>query len=221
MNAGGTSQLRQTLDRLGAMPAGWRAEKVATPAAHQAASLAFLREYAGDAACPTLAEDTGEGWLALEDGLIHWKGTRGGTLMLHGPAEEMIEPRAGEIAIDVPGHGQSDDFEDMASVVEAAAAAFGNSAIRWPATPLGDPALLYPDMTPDRFGQYLQRAWAAARAEAFFAPWYLASAAHAIPLDPARLDPAALHTRARARIRAGAAARRWHETLLTLNGDPQ
>ena len=40
----------------------------------------------------------------------------------------------------------------------------------------------------------------------------------AIPLGEAKLDPHAIHTRARARIRAGDAARRWHDTLLTFNG---
>ncbi|MHA7819836.1 MAG: alpha/beta hydrolase [Erythrobacter sp.] len=213
--------LQEHIDRLGDMPAGWRAEKVRTPADHQAASLAFLKQYAGDAPCPTLAEDADEGWVSLNEGLVHWKGQPGGKLVLHGPAEELCCPTTGEIAIDVPGHGQSDEFEDVTGAIRAAASALGSEVGAWPAPPLGDPAQLYPDMTPDRFGAYLQRAWAVARAEAFFEPWYEASAANAVSLDAARLDPHMLHARARARIRAGAAARTWHDALATLNGDPQ
>lgn len=210
--------LQAHIDRLGDMPAGWRAQKVATPADHQTASLAFLKEHSDAAACPALAEASDEGWLELEGGLIHWSGTQGGTLVLHAPAVEMALPGDGEIAIDVPGHGQSSDFDDIAGAITAAAAALGVSEIDWPSPPAGDPAALYPDMEPDRFGQYLARAWAAARAEAFFDPWYEAGADTAIPLDPARLKPAALQTRALARIRAGHAARRWHETLQSIHG---
>ncbi|MEM7688840.1 MAG: alpha/beta fold hydrolase [Pseudomonadota bacterium] len=230
--------LQAHIDRLGDMPAGWRAQKVATPADHQDASLAFLQDQSAAQPCPSLAEDAQEGWLALDDGLIHWKGAKGGRLILHGPAEELAEPGPDEIAIDVPGHGQSDPIacpreggdlpepgsrlrgssQGLKSAIEAAAKALNAGDIVWPSAPEGDPAKLYPDMTPDRFGQYLQRAWTAARAEAFFEPWYEASADNAVPLDPARLEPAALHARALARIRAGAAARRWHDTLIILNG---
>lgn len=213
--------LQEHIDRLGEMPAGWEARKVATPADHQEASLAFLQHHAGDTPCPVLAEDAHEGWVALDEGLIHWKGEPGGAMVLHGPARELREPGAGEIAIDVPGHGQSDGFEDIAGAIDAAADRLGSEVGSWPVPPAGDPALLYPDMTPDRFGSYLQRAHQAARAEAFFAPWYEASAANAIPLDPSMLDPQQLHIRARARIRAGDAARAWHETLITLHGEPE
>lgn len=211
--------LQAHIDRLGPMPEGWRAEKVSTPAEHQEASLAFLKDHVDAALCPELAEDEGEGWLVLDTGLIHWKGTRGGTMVLHGPAREMAEPRQGEIAIDVPGHGQSDPCMDMVSTIEAAAKALAVGDIRWPLAPNGDPERLYPDMTPDRFGQHLQRAWAVARAEAYFDPWYEAGATHAITLTPERLNPAELHKRARARIRAGDAAQRWHRALLNLNGE--
>lgn len=211
--------LQAHIDRLGAMPAGWQAKKVATPAEHQAASLAFLRRHAGAAPCPPLAEHEGEGWIALEGGLIHWKGTRGAErLVLHAPAGEMTDPEPGTLAIDAPGHGLSDDFADPRAAVAEAALALGVEAVLWPAPPAGDPDQLYPAMTPDRFGAYLQRAWAIARAEAFFTPWYEASAAHAIPLDIAALAPHALQRRARARIVAGDAARRWHDTLCTIKG---
>ncbi len=49
------------------------------------------------------------------------------------------------------------------------------------------------DLTPDRFGAYLQAAWQAARARHFFWPWFDASAANAIPFDPAAVAPEALN----------------------------
>ena len=212
--------LQAHIDRLGAMPAGWKAKKVATRAEHEAASLAFLREHGGDAPCPPLVEDSEEGWVVIEGGLIHWRGTRGADrLVLHAPAGEMAAPDARTLAIDAPGHGHSDDFDQPRAAVEAAALALGAEAILWPAPPPGDAETLYPDMTPDRFGAYLQRAWQIARAEAYFAPWYAAGAGHAVPLEPAALDPEALQRRARARIVAGGAARRWHDTLSTIKGD--
>jgi hypothetical protein len=214
--------LQAHIDRLGAMPAGWEARKVATATEHQDASLAFLRQHSGDAPCPPPAEDMGEGWAALDDGLIHWKGERGAErLILHAPADEMAEPEDGALVIDAPGHGQSSDFADPRAAVEAAAQLLGADTVLWPAPPPGDPDQLYPDIIPDRFGAYLQRAWQIARAEVFFAPWYQASASHAIPLDPAKLEPAALQRRARARVVAGDAARRWHDILLNLKGETQ
>jgi len=133
----------------------------------------------------------------------------------------MTDPEPGTLAIDAPGHGQSDDFANPRAAVEGAALALGAEAVLWPVPPAGDPEQLYPDMTPDRFGTYLQRAWQIARAEAFFEPWYQASAACAIPLDGAALDPHVLQRRTRARIVAGDAARRWHDTLSCLKGETQ
>lgn len=212
--------LQAHIDRLGPMPAGWEARKLATPAEHQATSLAFLKQHSGEAPCPPLVEDAGEGWVPVEGGLIHWKGTPGADrLVLHAPGCELVDPEAGSLAIDAPGHGLSDDFKHPRAAVEEAALALGAEAILWPAPPQGDPALLYPDLAPDRFGTYLQRAWQVARAQAFFAPWYEANAAHSIPLDPGVLDPGALQRRARALIVAGSSARRWHDTLVHINGE--
>jgi hypothetical protein len=75
--------------------------------------------------------------------------------------------------------------------------------------PAGDPDRLYPDLSPDRFGAYLTRAWSIARARALFEPWYEANAAHAIPVDPARLTSEALAHDHRNIIR-GCAARAYH-----------
>lgn len=211
--------LQAHIDRLGDMPANWQALKVATPAEHQAASLAFLREHGGDAP-PPLVEDAGEGWIEANGALIHWRGAKGAAgLVLHAPGAELAEPGPDEVAIDVPGHGLSDDAADPLAAIHAAREALGARVIAWPALPQGDPALLYPDLAPDRFGGHLLKAWSAARAEAIFAPWYAASPAAAIPLAEGALEPHAIARRARARLRAGSAARAWHDILASNPGE--
>ena len=211
--------LQAHIDRLGAMPSKWQALKVATPAEHHAASLAFLREHGGGIAPPALAEDPDEGWVEAAGALIHWRGTKGAARMvLHAPGAELAEPGPDEIAIDVPGHGLSEDAEDVLAAIHAAREALGARAIAWPALPPGDPDLLYPDLAPDRFGGHLLKAWSAARAEAIFAPWYAASPATAIPLAEGALAPHAIAARARARLRAGSAARAWHDILASNPG---
>ncbi|MEL7190261.1 MAG: alpha/beta fold hydrolase [Pseudomonadota bacterium] len=208
--------LQVHIDRLGDMPMGWHAKKVHTRADHEAESLAFLQHHCGSEICPKLEEDQDEGWLPIGEGFIHWKGTKGTPLKLHGPGGEMTQPEPEALAIDVPGHGQSSSFEDIKVAIEQAAKALEASEIIWPKAPHGDPEQLYPDIEPDRFGNYLQRAWSIARAEAYFEPWYEASAQFAIELDPAKLDPAELQSRAIAKIRAGSAAKRWHHVLASL-----
>lgn len=204
------------LERLGTMPQNWSAHGVATPAEHHAHSLVFLRDLAGNTPCPDIAEDRDEGWLPMEHGLVHWRGKRGSdTLSLNWPAGEMGK---GDLAIDTPGHGLSDPAPDMRATIESAANALGAKRIDWPATPVGDIDRLYPDLAPDRFGNYLHRAWSAARAEAIFCPWYDASEASALPIDPAALDPAAIARRARARLRAGDNARAYHQLLQSIEG---
>ena len=206
--------LQAHIDRLGDMPPGWVAKKVGTPQDHQNASLAFLQEHNDDNPCTDLAEDTYEGWLQLEQGLIHWKGERGAqTLTLHAPAGQMAELPEGELSIDAPGHGLSSDFDDPAAAIQTAAKMLGATIIDWPDAPFGDPELLYPDVTPDRFGAFLLRAWSAARAEAFFEPWYSASAECALPVEQAAIKPEAIALRAYARLRSGQAAKTYHELL--------
>ena len=65
----------------------------------------------------------------------------------------------------------------------------GFAGLAFEAPAPGDPALLYPDLTPDRFGSHLARAWSAVRAGCFFRPWHQASAATAIPFDAAAITP--------------------------------
>ena len=212
--------LQAHIDRLGAMPPKWRAEKVATPQGHQDASLAFLQEHCDGTPCPDLSEDANEGWLQIGGGLIHWRGDKGANrLTLHGPASQMDEPANGTLAIDAPGHGYSSTFDDMARTIEQAAQMLGAKEIDWPEAPQGDPDQLYPDLTPDRFGSHLTRAWSAARAEAMFDPWYQANYAHLIPVKAEDLAPANIAKRAYARLRASVAAKQFHNLLLQRNNN--
>ncbi len=209
--------LQAHIERLGDMPAGWEARRVRNPAEHHAHSLTFLQHYSATKECSELAEDADEGWLALGQGLIHWRGTRGGEdLFLHTPAGELDDPPKGFLAIDVPGHGLSERCDDIDAAIRQAAAHLGANRIVYPTLLDGDPKQLYPDLIPDRFGAHLLRAWSAARAEALFRPWYAADKDHAIPVDQSALQPAAIAHRARARLRAGAAARTYHDMLTTL-----
>ncbi len=210
--------LQEHIDRLGPMPAGWAARKVDTQAEHEAQSLAFLQTHVSDP-CPPLAQDDDHGFVVVNEGLVHWHGQRGAKRMvLHQPGAELVKPGANEVAIDVPGHGLSDAAADIGATIEAARVALGASEIVWPALPPGDPALLYPDLSPDRFGSYLTRAWSVARAQAIFAPWYLADKDHTVPIDPAALDPEAIALRTRALLRARAEAPRYHAFLNDKSG---
>lgn len=215
------------IDRLGAMPANWEAFAVDTPADHQAASLEFLLGHCNGTAPPVI-EDAGEGFLAVQspgfDGLIHWAGTPGADMLhLHPPGAELSAPRLGALAIDLPGHGLSDGWQqdptpnNWFALVEAVRLGLGARTIVWPPLPPGNPDLLYPDLAPDRFGSHLQRAWGIARASALFSPWYAADAGHAIPFARQALNPDQLARVARARLRAPA-ARSWHTALSQREG---
>ena len=185
--------LQAHIDRLGPMPQGWRAEKVATPEAHYALSLAFLRETpASSVAALPEARDAGFTPVAAAgfDGLLHWSSD----------------------GVDPPGNGLSDGFDgepptDWAAwegVFAAFTAATGREAVLAP-LPKGDPDLLYPDLSPDRFGTYLIRAWAIERAAVLFEPWYAVDAASARAIDEAALEPEALAIAVRQRLRSPAA----------------
>ena len=210
--------LEQHLARLHDLPAGWEAYGVDTPKAHQDESLAFLLTHR-EADIDELVEDDNQGFVQIAtadfDGLIHWRGQRDATrLHLHAPgreAELINNPQA--ICIDLPGHGLSDgwtagspeNFIPWKAVIDSLAAHFGISEIVHEPLPVGEPNKLYPDLSPDRFGHYLTKAWAIVRAQNIFAPWYEANAANAISIDPAKLAPTSLAIEHRALIRARAA----------------
>jgi pimeloyl-ACP methyl ester carboxylesterase len=185
--------LQAHIDRFGTMPGNWNAVKVDTREAHHALSLDFLRRTPG-APVGTLPAAAGAGFVPVAaggfKGLIHWHGD----------------------AVDPPGHGLSDEWsgdppEDWPAwqlVFDAFESATGRRVVL-PPLPKGDPDRLYPDLTPDRHGAYLTRAWSIARAAALFDPWYEVSAATARPIDPARITPEALAIDMRNRLRATAA----------------
>lgn len=209
--------LQAHIDRLGAMPQGWRAEKCATPADHQALSLAFLQDLAqAEPLVPSQSRDAG--FVPIEtpefSGLIHWQGDPGaGVLIVHAPGAELRRGRADALAIDLPGHGLSDgwpgeaptDWPAWQRVIDAVAAHFVLTDIRLPDVPQGDAELLFPDLSPDRYGTHLIRAWQIVRARHFFSPHHAVGAANAIAFDPGAIRPECLAGEHRALLRARAA----------------
>lgn len=222
--------LQTHIERLGEMPKGWEARRVATPKEHEDVSLAFLKAIANTKAA-TLNEDADQGFIPVQtdafDGLIHWRGNRNGEkLQLHAPSSEMADSIApGYFAIDLPGHGLSSNWQGDAptdwarwqAVIDAAAKALGATSIELPQPESGEADRLFPDLTPDRFGQYLTKAWAITRARQLYSPWYEANAAHAIDFDQSQLAPAALAKNHRALIRA-VAAKQYHQALSNQEG---
>ncbi|WP_380875694.1 hypothetical protein ACFB49_05660 [Sphingomonas sp. DBB INV C78] len=109
--------LQAHIARLGDMPPSWRAEAVATPADLEDACLAHLRAAAA-LPCPTIAESSDGGFVRVAgagfDGLIHWQGNPATeTVLIHAPgrAAELLGA-SGALAIDLPGHGLSDDWQE-------------------------------------------------------------------------------------------------------------
>lgn len=185
--------LQAHIDRLGAMPKGWEAAKVETAEAHQALSLQFLLRTPGDVV-GALSEADDAGFYIVStgafDGLIHVHGT----------------------TVDLPGHGLSDDWEgepptNWSAWKEVCALMRDDYRIEvlLPPLPKGDPDRLYPDLSPDRFGAYLTKAWAIERASVLFDPWYDVSAATARPIDEAALAPERLAVAVHHRLRSSAA----------------
>jgi pimeloyl-ACP methyl ester carboxylesterase len=223
--------LKVHLERLGELPMGWEAYGVETPEAHYAASLAHLQAHGIVPEFEPQA-DADAGFLPIKteafDGMIHWRGDPGsGRMMLHAPGREAELVEAdGALAIDLPGHGLSGRWAGEApqtwapwqAVIDAVAAHFGTSAVEFEPLPQGEPQRLYPDLTPDRFGNYLTAAWAVVRASRIYSPWYIASKETAIPIDKAALAPERLAREHRALIRGAAAAKALHLARMEVSG---
>ncbi len=215
--------LKAHLERLGDMPAGWQTYGVETQQHHWDASLAHLMAHGVVPEIEPKAESDG-GFLPVRtaafDGLIHWHGPTGATrLALHAPGREasLIEDAAA-IRIDLPGHGLSSGWPGVApqnwpawqAVIDAVTPYFGTTEVAQEPLPIGDPERLYPDLTPDRFGNHLTTAWAIVRAAHIYTPWYVASKDTARPIDPAALAPERLAIEHRALIRSTRAAKALH-----------
>jgi haloalkane dehalogenase len=221
--------LQAHIDRLGEMPAGWQANKVPSPKDHHDSSLAFLRALPS-VDCPSLAQDDDRGFISVAtaefDGMLHWQGHRKtGHLVLHAPGGE-LSPVTDAVAVDMPGHGLSGQWQGeppttwsaWRAVIDEAMKAFDCAHVTYPKPELGDPANLFPDLTPDRFGNYLNTAWSIARARRFFAPWYEARAGTAISFKTGSVTLESLAKDHRALIRA-TAAREYHQALLQREGN--
>ena len=194
--------LQEHIDRLGKMPPSWVARKVASPEEHRAVSLAHLLE-TKTPETDQLNEASDEGFVRINtdefSGLIHWHCDRGSTrLHLHSPGRDGSDKTDdGDLYIDMPGHGLSDGWKDIEptdwkpwqAVVDACMRHFDARDIAFPELTAGDPEKLYPDLSPDRFGNYLTMAWQIVRARNFYEPWYEANAAHAISFAPESLSP--------------------------------
>lgn len=102
----------------------------------------------------------------------------------------------------VVGYGAS--FLLALAVAEHLGAEAAGEEVHLPAPDLAEryAAEALPDLTPDRHGAYLQRAWNMVRARRFFWPWFAAAAANATPFDPADLAPERLAVEHREAIRA-------------------
>lgn len=221
-----TDPLHAHLARLGELPDNWKAESQPTVVETEAACRDWLLRYpAPEVHADADAED--EGFTHVKagrfDGLIHWKGARdAATVVLPAPGSSAAVVAApGTLAIDLPGHGLSDDFAtdpkglgEWVAVLDAldiapSAAVVGHGASfalakawRPGATAAGPQpqradlaqwrAEGVPDLTPDRYGAYLQRAWQAVRAATFFDPWFRPSKETAIPFDVADAAPEVL-----------------------------
>ncbi|QJQ32064.1 alpha/beta fold hydrolase [Sphingomonas lacunae] len=201
------------------LPDGWEAAEQPTRDAHFAVCADFLSHHPAPAA--DLAEDRHRGFIAVQagrfDGLIHWRG-QGDVLHLHGPGCSLDLLSEDGVMIDLPGHGLSDpwpgepptDWAAWQVVIDAAAAHLGAKAVSHEALPCGEAVLLFPDLTPDRYGHHLVTAWANVRASHVFAPHYAVNIAHARPIDPAAMAPERLAAEHLALIRAGTAAQALH-----------
>jgi haloalkane dehalogenase len=140
--------LQAHIARLGKLPDNWRAEPVPTPADLEAASLAHIQSVT-QPALPALREDADAGFIAVTskgfDGLIHWQGPRDAdTIILHAPgrAVELLDTSKA-LAIDLVGHGLSDDFAadaapDWSAFVEATIASLKALGVTQPTTILGE-----------------------------------------------------------------------------------
>jgi len=204
--------LQAHLERLGPMPPNWQARQVASPRQHQDESFTFLQVHAAPESGP-IRESARRGFTPVStdawQGLIHWRGESGGATVA-GPGRSAALVQGS--AIDPPGHGLSDPWPDApeawapwAEVLENAARQRDLRDLSHEPLPVGDPQRLLPDLSPDRHGTYLTRAWNMVRAGHLFSPWYEADAAHAVVFDPVALAPHRLAAEHLALLQASAA----------------
>ena len=128
--------LQAHIDRLPALPRGWQARKVESPAALEEAAIAWLGPHVGTRPV-ALPEAADAGFLPVAaagfDGLLHWLGA-GERLWLPAPGGAAALAPAGVLALDPPGHGLSDPWTkapaELDSWVEVLATALAGRPIR-------------------------------------------------------------------------------------------
>lgn len=251
--------LQAHISRLGTLPVNWAAYPLPTKADVETACLDHLRAYPAQLAEPA-GEAADAGFVHVVaggfDGLIHWRGDpAAATVLLHEPGAA-LDQSPETLALDLPGHGLSDDWTtpptdiaDWAAVVTALLAGLGSGPRVLKATGFshalafavaqtgghtvqpGEPELpppgerpewrvrALPDLTPDRDGAYLLRAWRAVRAGVFFRPWFRTSPETAIDFDPADADPERLRVRHLDLLRARSGQALLDACLDALEGD--
>lgn len=186
-------------------------------------------------------------------GALHWRGRlegQGGLLLLHelGASSARFAPLLGgnAAALDLPGHGFSEDAEigldAAAGAIAAQLAELGADGLRLAGVGLGaavalrlaatpglcaelllvdacEPAPL-PDMQPRWGGGHLQELWYALKDRQLYHPWNQRSAEnrleHALDLDPRGLQEELLDM-----LSATASLQGWHEQLAGLDWEGQ
>ncbi len=224
--------LQAHIARLGPLPTGWAAYPLPSHAAIETAARDWLLAHPAEGMpMPRAPDDEGFVSVA-GFGQLHWLGERDSRrLVLHAPGSAAeLAARPGWLAIDLPGHGLSDAFavpaQSLAAIVDVLVAGLDRLLTADLAEVTGDgpsaklaallaarlglptpdtkpgPVAHWPDLAPDRFGSHLSRAWGLARAEVSFSPWDDVRPATARAFAAAELDPARLHRRALAALRA-------------------
>ena len=210
--------------RFPSLPSGWITQEQVDPASHFQANADFLEQHPAPKFDPV--DDCDGGFLRVcaggFDGLIHWQGS-GDTLVLHGPGRSLdVLPSNGQLKVDLPGHGLSSpwpieppsDFAPWQAVIDAIAAHFGVTNIESEPLAKGAPDLLFPDLTPDRYGGHLVKAWAIVRSAHVFEPWYSAQRDASTSIHEQAMSTDRLALEHLAMIRASA-AKALHVARLT------
>ncbi|WP_017669936.1 alpha/beta fold hydrolase [Blastomonas sp. AAP53] len=209
--------------RFPALPTGWSTAEQPDPAAHYSANADWLAQYPAPGFAPV--QDNDRGFLSVRtnafDGLIHWRG-QGDVLHLPGPGRSLDLLPEGVLAIDLPGHGLSDpwpgdpplDWADWQAVIDAATRALGAREVTSEPLLPGEPELLFPDLSPDRYGNHLVNGWALLRAGHAFAPRYAITRDTMTPMAEGAMDVDCLAREHLALMRSSA-ARALHQARLS------
>ena len=105
-------------------------------------------------------------------------------------------------------------WDEWQAVVDQVATKLATKSFLFANPPKGDPELLYPDLSPDRFGNYLTKAWQIVRAMEIYEPWYKADKLHCKAFNQTVLLPEKLAKKHLELLNARA-AKQYHLALNT------